>query len=110
MKITTFTKTKLATSLSLVLGVSSMLPAYAADEASEENIEVLQVTGIRGSLIKSMDIKRSSQGVVDAISAEDMGKFPDTNLAESLQRSYVKWTSNAVVQLRSNHNKQLTFI
>ncbi|MGK0409900.1 MAG: TonB-dependent receptor [Shewanella psychromarinicola] len=86
MKTTKFTKTKLATSLSLVLGVSSMLPAYAADEAAEENIEVVQVKGIRGSLIKSMDIKRSSQGVVDAISAEDMGKFPDTNLAESLQR------------------------
>ena len=33
-----------------------------------------------------MDIKRDSAGVVDAISAEDIGKFPDTNLAESLQR------------------------
>ncbi|MDD8057569.1 MULTISPECIES: TonB-dependent receptor [Shewanella] len=86
MKTTKFTKTKLATSLSLVLGVGSMLPAYAADEASEENIEVISVTGIRGSLIKSMDVKRSSSGVVDSISAEDIGKFPDTNLAESLQR------------------------
>ncbi|GGQ17126.1 TonB-dependent receptor [Shewanella litoralis] len=86
MKTTKFTKTKLATSLSLVLGVGSMLPAYAADETSEENIEVISVTGIRGSLIKSMDVKRSSSGVVDSISAEDIGKFPDTNLAESLQR------------------------
>ena len=33
-----------------------------------------------------MDVKRSSTGVVDAISAEDIGKFPDPNLAESLQR------------------------
>ena len=33
-----------------------------------------------------MDIKRDGQGVVDAISAEDIGKMPDTNLAESLQR------------------------
>src|ERR1043165_8898720 len=33
-----------------------------------------------------MDIKRTAVGVVDAIAAEDMGKFPDTNLAESLQR------------------------
>ena len=33
-----------------------------------------------------MDVKRSSAGVVDAISAEDIGDFPDTNLAESLQR------------------------
>ena len=44
------------------------------------------VTGIRASLKQSMDIKRDSFGVVDAISAEDIGKFPDTNLAESLQR------------------------
>ena len=44
------------------------------------------VTGIRASLRRSVDLKRDGQGVVDAISAEDIGKFPDTNLAESLQR------------------------
>jgi TonB-dependent receptor len=37
-------------------------------------------------LKKSADIKRDSAGVVDAISAEDIGDFPDSNLAESLQR------------------------
>ncbi len=51
-------------------------------EASEDVV----VTGIRASLREAVDIKRNSQGVVDAISAEDIGKFPDTNLAESLQR------------------------
>src|SRR4029450_3218717 len=44
------------------------------------------VTGIRSSLERSEDIKRTSSGVVDAIAAEDIGKFPDTNIAESLQR------------------------
>ena len=44
------------------------------------------VTGVRASLNRAIDIKRNSAGVVDAISAEDIGKFPDTNLAESLQR------------------------
>lgn len=44
------------------------------------------VTGVRASLDRAIDIKRNSAGVVDAISAEDIGKFPDTNLAESLQR------------------------
>ena len=44
------------------------------------------VTGIRNSLRRSIALKRDGQGVVDAISAEDIGKFPDTNLAESLQR------------------------
>ncbi len=86
----TFTKTRIATSLSLILGATA-LPAISAEEVNiaekkDEKVEVIEVTGIRSSLIKSMDIKRSSQGVVDAISAEDIGKFPDTNLAESLQR------------------------
>jgi TonB-dependent receptor len=49
-------------------------------------LEEVVVTGIRSSLINSMDVKRDSQGVVDAISAEEIGKMPDTNLAESLQR------------------------
>ncbi|UAJ10786.1 TonB-dependent receptor [Polymorphobacter megasporae] len=52
--------------------------APAADE--------IIVTGIRASLERSIAIKRESTGIVDAISSEDIGKFPDTNLAESLQR------------------------
>jgi len=57
--------------------------APGQDEAAGPDIVV---TGIRASLERSIDIKRNSSGVVDAISAEDIGKFPDTNLAESLQR------------------------
>ncbi len=82
-----YKKSRIATSLSLILGVSSVAPTYAEESTNaEKEIEVIQVTGIRGSLVKAMDIKRNSNGVVDAINAEDMGKFPDTNLAESLQR------------------------
>ncbi|GAA0734874.1 TonB-dependent receptor [Sphingomonas japonica] len=55
----------------------------AQDEGFGEDIVV---TGIRAALDEAIEIKRSSAGVVDAISAEDIGKFPDTNLAESLQR------------------------
>jgi TonB-dependent receptor len=47
---------------------------------------IVVVKGIRGSLASSINIKRDAQGVVDGIFAEDIGKFPDTNLAESLQR------------------------
>ena len=54
--------------------------------ADGSSIDEVVVTGIRGSLERAMDTKRDASGVVDAISAEDMGKFPDTNLAESLQR------------------------
>jgi len=93
-------------SLRLLLGVSSFAlvavpaPAFAQDSgttaeepaqptaagAETAPTDEVIVTGIRGSLQKSMNIKRNAQGVVDAISAEDIGKFPDTNLAESLQR------------------------
>ncbi|NQZ81540.1 MAG: TonB-dependent receptor [Colwellia sp.] len=48
--------------------------------------EVIEVRGIIGALDRAMDAKRQVSGVVDSISAEDIGKFPDANLAESLQR------------------------
>ncbi|MFT7314760.1 MAG: iron complex outermembrane receptor protein, partial [Paraglaciecola sp.] len=86
MKHISFNKTRLAASIAVLLGTAIALPAFAQEEALADDVEVIQVKGIRGSLARSMDIKRESSGVVDAISAEDMGKFPDTNLAESLQR------------------------
>ena len=57
-----------------------------SDEISQDEGDVIIVSGIRASLQDAMNIKRNAVGVVDAISAEDIGKFPDTNLAESLQR------------------------
>ncbi|WP_370166985.1 TonB-dependent receptor plug domain-containing protein, partial [Marisediminitalea sp.] len=84
MTHTILKKTKIATSLSLILGSGLLFPVHAQD--AKDDVEVIQVTGIRGSVQESMGIKRDSAGVVDAISAVDIGKFPDTNLAESLQR------------------------
>jgi len=54
-------------------------PAPAPPEA-----EQITVTGIRASLAKSIDLKRNAEAFIDAISAEDIGKFPDQNVAESL--------------------------
>ncbi len=68
-----------------LLGFISSIAATQSTGQEQLTEEVL-VTGIRGSLQRSMDIKRGNSGVVDAISSEDIGKFPDTNLAESLQR------------------------
>lgn len=70
---------RLAVAIALASGTTT---AYAQETALEEVV----VTGIRASLQQAVDIKREASGVVDAISAEDIGKFPDTNLAESLQR------------------------
>ena len=54
--------------------------------AQDDGIDEVVVTGIRASLAAAVDIKRNNVGVVDAITAEDMGKFPDGNLAEALSR------------------------
>lgn len=54
--------------------------------AQDNTLEVVTVTGFRGSLEKALDLKRNSAGSVDSIMAEDIAKFPDLNLSESLQR------------------------
>ncbi|WP_226016096.1 TonB-dependent receptor [Novosphingobium sp. FKTRR1] len=54
--------------------------------APAEETDAIVVTGLRKSLADSVNIKRNTQGVVDAITSEDIGKLPDTNLAESIQR------------------------
>ena len=74
----------------LLLGVSvvamtAVTSAAGAQEVTDATDEVV-VTGIRSSLERAMDVKRNAKGVVESITAEDMGKFPDSNLAESLQR------------------------
>ena len=81
-----YKKKLLAVSISAV--TASVLPAQEILETQYDSSQMdeIVVTGIRASLQRSMDIKRDSKGVVDGISAEDIGKFPDTNLAESLQR------------------------
>ncbi|MCW8832546.1 MAG: TonB-dependent receptor, partial [Colwellia sp.] len=89
MKHTNFSKKRLAVYISAALTAglnTSVMAEEATLKEQEQQIEVIEVKGIRGSLLRSMDLKRNTSGVMDAISAEEMGKFPDTNLAESLQR------------------------
>ena len=58
----------------------------AASAANAQQLETVVVSGIRRSLESAVSMKRESHGVVDGIVAIDIGKFPDTNLAESMQR------------------------
>lgn len=68
-------------------GLLAATTAAQTDSVTESPvIEEVVVTGIRSSLQRAQDLKRYSAGVVDAITAEDIGDFPDTNLAEALQR------------------------
>ena len=89
--------TLLAMSIAIALQAVAM-PVFAqstaATEGSEDaataadatQLETVSVVGYRASVERALDIKRGEAGVVDAIVAEDIGKFPDLNLAESLQR------------------------
>src|SRR5690606_630589 len=70
--------------LSSVFG-SPYVSAQGTGSGANQMDEVV-VIGIRQSMQRNMDIKRASSGVVDAITAEDIGKFPDSNIAASLQR------------------------
>lgn len=71
----------------VVLGLAA--PARAQDgpgvTAQSQDEEII-VTGIRGSLQRNLDAKRNASGVIEQISSEDIGKFPDSNVAASLQR------------------------
>ena len=68
------------------VGTGAQPSETAQEVTADDGGNVIIVSGIRASLQDAMNIKRDAVGVVDAISAEDIGKFPDTNLAESLQR------------------------
>ncbi|MYN09197.1 TonB-dependent receptor [Massilia sp. FT127W] len=72
--------------MALAIG-AAYAPAYAQSTppAAQEPTTVV-VTGMRAALESALNKKREDNGIVDVIKAEDMGKFPDTNLAESLQR------------------------
>ncbi|MDF2179866.1 TonB-dependent receptor [Aliiglaciecola sp. CAU 1673] len=78
--------------LALLLGAGALPQAIAQQETdsqaanSGEQVEVIQVKGIRASAAANLNAKRFSNAIVDAITAEDIGKFPDKNVAESLQR------------------------
>ncbi|MGE6448695.1 TonB-dependent receptor [Pseudoalteromonas tetraodonis] len=75
----------------LCVSILSVVNHAYADEAEDKTLkskdmEVIEVRGIRSSMAANLDIKRLSSSVVDAITAEDIGKFPDKNVADSLQR------------------------
>jgi TonB-dependent receptor len=61
-------------------------PTMAQDASADQNVEVIEVRGLVSSLKRSFSDKKESIAVSDGIAAEDLGKFPDQNVAESLQR------------------------
>ncbi|MBB1410065.1 TonB-dependent receptor [Pseudoalteromonas sp. SG44-17] len=82
-----FKKSLLAVNIGLVMSAGFTGAAFAADEVKvQEDVEVIEVRGIRASAKADINNKRFANAVVDSITAEDIGKFPDKNVAESLSR------------------------
>lgn len=80
-----FQMTALAAAAVVASGLAQAQPAPPAKPAAPEG-EVVVITGFRAAIESALTTKRDDAGIVDAIRAEDIAKFPDTNLAESLQR------------------------
>ena len=69
-----------------VLSSASVWAQTAADKTEPADTATVVVTGVKASLIKSLAIKRTSDQVVESVVAEDIGKLPDNNVVEALQR------------------------
>ena len=67
-----------------LLGVAFQAHAQQAPKATP--LDTITVTGIRASVEKSLDTKKNADALVEVITAEDIGKMPDKNIADSLQR------------------------
>ncbi|MCF2948940.1 TonB-dependent receptor [Paraglaciecola aquimarina] len=74
--------------LSCVIGSTTVGISTAANaqEVSSDNIEKIEIRGLRASSKANLNEKRFANAIVDAITAEDIGQFPDKNVAESLSR------------------------
>lgn len=79
-------KTLIATSIASCIFCVVTPYVSAAEEVTKDEFEVISVTGLRGSAIKSIFNKREAGSVMESISSVDIGKLPDVTIADSLQR------------------------
>ena len=70
--------------LSLAIAALLSPSLYAADTDDAEPLDEVVVTGTRAALIESRELKKNAGIVQDSIVAEDLGRFPDANVADSL--------------------------
>jgi iron complex outermembrane receptor protein len=75
-----------AVAVAVAAAIGAAQAARAADAGDQNDLQEIIVTGTSKSVSQSIDVKRDLDVVSDTISADDVGQFPDINLAESLQR------------------------
>ena len=81
-----FKQKPLAAAVSMAMFSLTALPAMAQTADAQAPMQTVEVTGIRASMAKSLSVKKNATANVEVITAEDVGKMPDKNLADSLQR------------------------
>ncbi len=87
MALITLNFINIFTYIGFILLVFSSTYSVAQTSDKEKNaLETIQIRGFHDSAVKSLHDKRNSQSIIDTISAQDIGKFPDKNVAEALQR------------------------
>lgn len=85
---TRYRRTLLAAAILSSIGTVNAQQTSPDDDAEEDGevVEQIEIRGIRASSAENLATKRLSNAIVDAITAEDIGKFPDKNVADALQR------------------------
>ena len=78
--------TQLATAAASLCLLLQLAPAARAADDPDQKLETVTVTGIRASIEKSMTTKRNADTNIEAVTAEDVGKMPDKNIADALSR------------------------
>jgi TonB-dependent receptor len=78
-------KITLAVLSATTLSLTATTNAQESQQELKEDVEVIEVSGIRESLASAMNEKRFKNNLVEVIEAEDIGKLPDQNLAEVLE-------------------------
>ena len=82
-------RSPLAVSIALIAAISAAGTVNAQTQpqgADQGVIEEITVTGIRGSIQRAIDFKQSSDSIIEAVSAEDLGRLPDTSIADAISR------------------------
>ncbi|MBF7072681.1 TonB-dependent receptor [Glaciecola sp. MH2013] len=70
----------------LAFGMNALAVQEASNSDEDEVVEIIEVTGIRASLQKAQSIKMTESSIVEVVTAEDIGKLPDSSIAESIAR------------------------
>src|SRR5882672_7626907 len=82
----TMSRRKYVLALSFIAATGAAYADQQADSSSDEAVETVEVTGIRHAIQTAIQEKKNSGSIVEAITAEDIGKLPDTSIAESISR------------------------